>query len=103
MQNPDGGFAGGFGHTSHLATSYAAVLSLAIVGGEDAYECIDRRAMWRWLCSLKQPDGGFQMALGGEEDVRYVYTVPFHYAAPCIHFYNDMAAIKARTPIAIML
>ncbi|OBS23894.1 hypothetical protein FPOA_04442 [Fusarium poae] len=73
MQNPGGGFAGGFGHTSHLATSYAAVLSLALVGGEDAYECIDRRAMWRWLCSLKQPDGGFQMALGGEEDVRGAY------------------------------
>lgn len=80
MQNPDGGFAGGFGHTSHLATSYATVLSLALVGGEDAYECIDRRAMWRWLCSLKQPDGGFQMALGGEEDVRYVHTVPLHHA-----------------------
>ncbi|KAJ4018156.1 CAAX farnesyltransferase (FTase) subunit beta [Fusarium irregulare] len=73
MQNPDGGFAGGFGHTSHLATSYATVLSLALVGGEDAYECIDRRAMWKWLCSLKQPDGGFQMALGGEEDVRGAY------------------------------
>ncbi|KAL4722268.1 CAAX farnesyltransferase (FTase) subunit beta [Fusarium chlamydosporum] len=73
MQNSDGGFAGGFGHTSHLATSYATVLSLALVGGEDAYECIDRRAMWRWLCSLKQPDGGFQMALGGEEDVRGAY------------------------------
>ncbi|WZH48854.1 terpenoid cyclases/protein prenyltransferase alpha-alpha toroid [Fusarium acuminatum] len=73
MQNSDGGFAGGFGHTSHLATSYATVLSLALVGGEDAYEVIDRRAMWRWLCSLKQPDGGFQMALGGEEDVRGAY------------------------------
>ncbi|KAM0561224.1 hypothetical protein ACHAPJ_003729 [Fusarium lateritium] len=73
MQNADGGFAGGFGHTSHLATSYATVLSLALVGGQDAYEAIDRRAMWRWLCSLKQPDGGFQMALGGEEDVRGAY------------------------------
>ncbi|KAI1039378.1 hypothetical protein LB505_002748 [Fusarium chuoi] len=73
MQNQDGGFAGGFGHTSHLATCYATVLSLALVGGEDAYEVIDRRAMWRWLCSLKQPDGGFQMALGGEEDVRGAY------------------------------
>jgi protein farnesyltransferase subunit beta len=71
MQNPDGGFAGGFGQTSHLATTYATVLSLALVGGEDSYDVVDRRAMWRWLCSLKQPDGGFQMALGGEEDVRY--------------------------------
>lgn len=72
MQNASGGFAGGFGQTSHLATTYATVLSLALVGGEDAYEAVDRRAMWKWLCSLKQPDGGFQMALGGEEDVRYV-------------------------------
>ncbi|KAJ3467306.1 hypothetical protein MRS44_004870 [Fusarium solani] len=73
MQNPDGGFAGGFGQTSHLATTYATVLSLALVGGEDSYDVVDRRAMWRWLCSLKQPDGGFQMALGGEEDVRGAY------------------------------
>lgn len=70
MQNDGGGFAGGFGQTSHLATTYAIVLSLALVGGEDAYEVIDRRSMWKWLCSLKQPDGGFQMAVGGEEDVR---------------------------------
>lgn len=71
MQNETGGFGGGFGQTSHLATTYATVLSLALVGGDEAYEVIDRRSMWRWLCSLKQPDGGFQMAIGGEEDVRY--------------------------------
>ncbi|KIE03645.1 CaaX farnesyltransferase beta subunit Ram1, partial [Metarhizium majus ARSEF 297] len=70
MQNETGGFAGGFGQTSHLATTYAAVLSLALVGGDEAYELVDRRSMWKWLCSLKQPDGGFQMAVGGEEDVR---------------------------------
>lgn len=71
MQNETGGFGGGFGQTSHLATTYATVLSLCLVGGEEAYEVIDRRSLWRWLCSLKQPDGGFQMAIGGEEDVRY--------------------------------
>lgn len=73
MQQVDtegGGFAGGFGQMSHLATTYATVLALAVVGGEDAFEVVDRRAMWRWLSRLKQPDGGFQMAVGGEEDVR---------------------------------
>lgn len=70
MQNATGGFAGGFGQTSHLATTYAAVLSLALVGGQEAYELLDRKSMWKWLCSLKQTDGGFQMAVGGEEDVR---------------------------------
>lgn len=72
MQNVSGGFGGGHGQMSHLATTYAVVLALTVAGGEEAYEVIDRRAMWKWLCSLKQPEGGFQMALGGEVDVRYV-------------------------------
>ncbi|KAH9907448.1 terpenoid cyclases/Protein prenyltransferase [Xylariomycetidae sp. FL2044] len=73
MQNATGGFGGGFGHESHLATTYAMVLALAIVGGESAYEVIDREAMWKWLSILKQPDGGFRMSLGGEVDVRGAY------------------------------
>lgn len=73
MQNETGGFGGGGGQLSHMATTYAIVLSLALVGGEDTYEVVDRKAMWRWLCSLKQPDGGFQVCLGGEEDIRYVW------------------------------
>ncbi len=72
MQNDSGGFGGGGRQLSHMATTYAVVLSLALVGGEDAYDVVDRKAMWRWLCSLKQPDGGFQVCLGGEEDIRYV-------------------------------
>lgn len=70
MQNPTGGFGGGNGQMSHLATTYATVLALALVGGEDVYEVVDRRALWKWLCTLKQPGGGFQMATGGEVDVR---------------------------------
>jgi protein farnesyltransferase subunit beta len=70
MQSPGGGFGGGDGQTAHLATTYALVLALTIVGGEEAYEVVDRKAMWRWLGLLKQPDGGFTMAYGGEEDVR---------------------------------
>ncbi|KAK4103203.1 terpenoid cyclases/Protein prenyltransferase [Parathielavia hyrcaniae] len=73
MQNDMGGFGGGGRQLSHMATTYAVVLSLALVGGDDAYEVADREAMWRWLCSLKQPDGGFQVCLGGEEDIRGAY------------------------------
>ncbi|KAI3335586.1 terpenoid cyclases/protein prenyltransferase alpha-alpha toroid [Ustulina deusta] len=73
IQNESGGFGGGFGQQSHLATTYAMVLSLAIVGGEAAYQVIDRRAMWKWLCALKQPDGSFRLTLGGEIDVRGAY------------------------------
>jgi protein farnesyltransferase subunit beta len=70
IQNPGGGFGGGFGQISHLCTTYAVILALAMVGGEEAYDVVDRRSMWKWLCSLKQPDGGFQVAIGAEEDVR---------------------------------
>jgi protein farnesyltransferase subunit beta len=45
MQNASGGFGGGHGQTSHLAGSYAAVLSLAMVGGEEALGLVDRHAM----------------------------------------------------------
>lgn len=70
LQNSTGGFGGGHGQMSHLATTYATVLSLAMVGGEDAINAIDRKAMWQWLSRLKQSDGGFQMSIGGEVDVR---------------------------------
>ncbi|KAL5343705.1 terpenoid cyclases/protein prenyltransferase alpha-alpha toroid [Aspergillus crustosus] len=73
MQNPTGGFGGGHGQTSHCAPSYAAVLSLAMVGAKEAWSLIDRQAMWEWLGNLKRPDGGIAVCEGGEEDVRGAY------------------------------
>ncbi|KUI53568.1 Protein farnesyltransferase subunit beta [Cytospora mali] len=73
MQNDTGGFGGGNGQMSHLATTYAIVLAMALVGGDDVYEVVDRRALWKWLCTLKHPAGGFQMAVGGEVDIRGAY------------------------------
>jgi protein farnesyltransferase subunit beta len=45
MQNSTGGFGGGHGQISHLAGTYATVLSLAMVGGEEAFGLVDRHAM----------------------------------------------------------
>ncbi|KAL1958166.1 hypothetical protein VTO42DRAFT_5021 [Malbranchea cinnamomea] len=73
MQNSSGGFGGGHGQISHCAGSYAALLSLAMVGGEEAFKLVDRVAFWKWLGRLKQADGGFQVCDGGEEDVRGAY------------------------------
>ncbi|EHL00668.1 putative protein farnesyltransferase subunit beta [Glarea lozoyensis 74030] len=66
---------------SHLAPTYAVLLSLVMVAGGDVsederrevLELVNRRAMWKWLGRLKQRDGGFQMSVGGEEDVRGAY------------------------------
>ena len=70
LQNPGGGFGGGHGQLSHCACSYATVLALTVVEG---LEVVDRKAMWQWLGSVKQPDGGFCMAIGAEEDIRGAY------------------------------
>ena len=45
MQNPDGGYGSGHGQISHIAPSYAAILSLAMVGGPEALGSIDRRSL----------------------------------------------------------
>ena len=45
MQNSGGGFGGGQGQASHIAATYAAVLSLALVGSDECLNLIDRRAM----------------------------------------------------------
>lgn len=44
-QNVSGGFGGGDGQMSHIAPTFAAVLSLAMVGGAEAFQVIDRHAM----------------------------------------------------------
>ena len=50
-QNRGGGFGGGHGQFSHVAPSYAAICSLATVGGNEAYELIDRRALYVFLAT----------------------------------------------------
>jgi protein farnesyltransferase subunit beta len=57
---------------SHLAGTYAAVLSLASVGG-GALSLVNRISMLKWLHSIKNPDGSFKVCIGGETDVRGIY------------------------------
>jgi protein farnesyltransferase subunit beta len=45
MRNRDGGFGGGPGQLSHLAPTYAAILSLVMVGGDEAFGTIDRKML----------------------------------------------------------
>eukprot|EP00210_Caulerpa_lentillifera_P009155 g8729.t1 len=44
-QDSQGGFGGGPGQLPHLAATYAAVMSLAIIGTEEALQIIDRKGM----------------------------------------------------------
>lgn len=89
-----GGFGGGPDQIAHLMATYAAVSALAIIGGpgpaptaEDVadgksvevgrggWDAIDRRRLYSWILSLKQPDGSFLVHTNGEVDVRASYCV----------------------------
>ncbi|KAF2903109.1 hypothetical protein ILUMI_03070 [Ignelater luminosus] len=72
-QSKEGGFGGGPGQMPHLATTYAAVNSLCIIGNKKAYDIINREALQRFLCAVKTPEGAFSMHRGGEVDIRGVY------------------------------
>jgi len=72
-QDPAGGFCGGPGQLPHLAPTYAAVNALMAIGTQEAFEIIDRPALYNFLMSRKSDDGGFTMHEGGEVDIRGSY------------------------------
>lgn len=73
-QHPSGGFGGGPGQEPHLAPTYAAVNALFIIGTEKAYNTINRQRLYQFLLRMKQPNGAFSVADGGEIDTRGAYT-----------------------------
>ncbi|PCH39083.1 terpenoid cyclases/Protein prenyltransferase [Wolfiporia cocos MD-104 SS10] len=78
MQHPNGGFGGGPGQAPHLLPTYASVCALAIVGHPGkggAWEGIDRKKLYDFFMSLKQPDGSFLVAQYAEVDMRGLYCL----------------------------
>uniref|UniRef100_A0A8W7NTB3 Protein farnesyltransferase subunit beta n=1 Tax=Anopheles atroparvus TaxID=41427 RepID=A0A8W7NTB3_ANOAO len=69
----DGGFGGGPGQDPHLATTYAAVNALCIIGTEKALNTIDRETLKKFLWAVREGNGAFRMHVGGELDVRGAY------------------------------
>uniref|UniRef100_A0A1A9WH29 Protein farnesyltransferase subunit beta n=1 Tax=Glossina brevipalpis TaxID=37001 RepID=A0A1A9WH29_9MUSC len=72
-RHPAGGFAGGPDQYPHLATTYAAVNSLAIIGTPSAYRAISRDSLERFLFKVRETDGAFRMHVDGEIDIRGAY------------------------------
>lgn len=69
-RNPTGGYGGGKDQISHLATTYAAINTLAILGD---YTTIDPANIYGFLMRMKEKDGSFRMHVGGEIDIRGSY------------------------------
>lgn len=74
-QASTGGFGGGELQEPHLATTYAAIHALAILGLEIGFKRILKQELYDWMLSLKQTDGSFIMHRGGEVDIRASYCV----------------------------
>lgn len=79
-QHPSGGFGGGPGQTAHLACTFAAISSLAIIGTEEAYKLVNRITLRSFLLRMKGAQGkseryagGFTVHDDGECDVRGSY------------------------------
>lgn len=73
-RHADGGYCGFPQSLQHLASTYAAVNALVIVGTEQALRSIDREKMYAFLMSRKHASGGFTMHDDGELDVRCVHS-----------------------------
>lgn len=73
-RSPTGGFGGGPGQLPHLATTYATVNALTIIGTPEAFDAIDRPSLIRFLYSARDDkSGAFRMHTDGEIDVRGAY------------------------------
>jgi protein farnesyltransferase subunit beta len=75
FQNKEGGFGGGIGYQSNILTTYAVILSLAILDDRETWEKIDRKKLKEFFLSMKLEDGSFIMHDKGEKDLRCVYAV----------------------------
>ena len=74
-QSPTGAFSGGHYQITHLASTYAAILSILTIGTEESYNLIDRKKMYHALLSMRNSEieGSFLMHREGECDMRATY------------------------------
>ncbi|CBY34104.1 unnamed protein product [Oikopleura dioica] len=75
-QSKNGGFGGGPHQMPHLATTYAAMNAIAILGANGfsrAYEIVNVENMKTFLNNVKNEDGSFAMHVNGETDTRAIY------------------------------
>ena len=74
-QNPEGGFCGGPNQIPHVASSYAAILSIIIMAEEEGYKMVNREGMYKFLMKMRNPKikGSFFIHEKGECDMRGAY------------------------------
>lgn len=70
-----GGAFSGFNYDHpHLVTNYSLIMTIGLIGTEEAYSAINRKAMYKFLLSLKCENGSFRTTLDMENDIRSTFT-----------------------------
>lgn len=69
-----GGFGGGPGQVGHMATTYASVAALCTIGTQSALASINVPGLERFIKSMKRAEGGWKVSVGGETDIRAMYS-----------------------------
>ena len=69
-----GGFSGFNYDHPHLVTNYSLIMTIGLIGTEEAYAIIDRGLMYKFLLSLKCENGSFRTTLDMENDIRSTFT-----------------------------
>lgn len=84
-----GGFASSSGCLPHLGTSYPAILAIALLESEDAYEIVDRGLFKKFIlsCRSEKEHGAYCIHIGGETDLRATYMAVL--AAKLFNFMDD--------------
>lgn len=68
----DGGYSSSPQQRGHGVLSYVAINTIALA---ENYDSIDRKSLYNFFMSLKQPDGSFESEIGCEADSRSTYCV----------------------------
>jgi prenyltransferase beta subunit len=104
-QHPKGGFGGGPAQNAHLLSNYAAVCTLAIMGSsspDGGWDQIDRKAMYEWFMSLKEPDGSFLVCHHGEVDMRYVGPTIMNGVLPMKGLHIEGSTVSSSLPPSLI-
>lgn len=70
----EGVFSGLYMDNGHLVSNYSAVMTIALIGTEEAYKLVDRQKIYKFLLGLKVKNGSFRTTKGMEYDIRATFT-----------------------------
>ncbi|OHT06841.1 Protein farnesyltransferase subunit beta [Tritrichomonas foetus] len=70
----NGGYSGLTYDNTHLVTNYSLIMSIGLIGTEEAFSMVDRDLIYKALLQLKCPNGSFRTTRDMENDIRATFV-----------------------------